>query len=791
MSGLLQNPSNFSRTFLFSITLFLSAALMFIVQLIIGKMMLPMVGGTPSGWLVAMSYFQLALLAGYAGAHVLTRFSPALHISIVIAVLVAGFLMLPLHLGGGLAEKLSPMAGDVIWSLLVSITIPFLGLSMMSPSLQRLFAAGTQRDPYFLFAASNLGSFAGLLSYPLVIERVIGLTVQREMWQAGYIALIVLCGCCFFLSDRKFGVTSAKLNKIFDIEWRTGLKWIGLAFIPSSLTLGITAQITMDGGALPFFWVLPLGFYLLTFVLAFSRFNAALKGPVAFLYPMGLALAFFTFVQQPYMIAWNIADVLPQFIAFCLVTLFCHLRLAEVRPEPQKLTGYYLCVSIGGALGGFFNVFIVPHIFPMPFEFIIVAFTSCLLFAPRPWTNASWLKVGLPIAVAVAVVIMVWLNQLGVGITRGIVRLSLLSEIGLIASFSMLAWCATRKVPLAEKKFELVCLFALAAGGLVYQIMTSTALASGLYLSLAGALMVSLAVLALQPKIFLQAAVLMGLLALVISNPSALLEVKRNFFGILHVRTVQGKDYVARYFSNGSTVHGIQKVEPQIDNTPVSYYAPVGPLGDIMEISKPHDVGMIGMGAGTTVCYQAKNRHYTIYDINPNVPVLAEKWFYFFKNCGMPEIKLGDGRKLLEAAEGTQHDLLIVDAFSSDAIPVHLLTKEAVQTYFDRLAPNGVLALHLTNRYYTLMRTAGAIAHELKVWTYFKFHNPMPTEPLVFPSLWVILVKPGSEVGPYLERGWEVFPALADDLWTDDFSNPISLINMQAIWKELTDAQKN
>lgn len=789
MLALAQFSNSASRTILFSITLFLSAALMFLVQLIIGKMMLPMVGGSPNGWLVAMAFFQLALLAGYAGAHALTRFSPLIHIGVVIGVLVIGLLSLPLHLGGGLDTKLSPIAGDVVWSLLVSITLPFLGLSMLSPSMQRLFASSGQRDPYFLFAASNLGSFVGLLSYPLVFERVIGLAVQSVAWQAGYVVLIVLCGLCLLLSDRKLITLSKNTSKIFDIDWRTGLKWIGLAFIPSSLTLGITSQITMDGGSLPFFWVLPLAFYLLTFVLAFSRFGPTLTRPAAFLYPMGLALLVFIFVQQPLMIAWNLKDVLPQIIGFCLVTLFCHSRLAEIRPAPQKLTGYYLCVAIGGALGGFFNVFIAPLIFPLPFEFILVAVAACFAGSAGKWTQSTAVKIALLVAALVGFAVLITLNYMGSS-TKELIRVTPLLSFASVAALG--AWIFFDRTKTAGRAKwmvlgPLLALFAYMVVDGIYDHLGN----EPLYYTLALALFLSLIVLALHSKVFLLVAGLLSLFSLAMSDAPSLLEVKRNFFGILHIRTVPHKDYLMRYFNNGSTVHGIQKVHPQIDTRPTSYYTPDGPLGDIMDIRNPRDVGMIGMGAGTTVCYQAKNRHFTVYDINPDVPVLADKWFYFFQYCGRPEIKIGDGRKLIQAATGVQHDVLIVDAFSSDSIPVHLMTKEAVQIYFDHLSPKGILALHLTSRYYELIRPAFAVGQALGMQTYYKFYNPPPNATPDSPSLWVIIARPKVDLGAYIERGWRTLPALASDLWTDDFSHPLSLVSIKSVLQELSYAKKN
>ncbi|MFY9287259.1 MAG: hypothetical protein WAO98_02030, partial [Alphaproteobacteria bacterium] len=333
--------------FLFSLTLFLSATLMFVAQLIIGKQMLPMVGGSPSGWLVALSYFQLVLLAGYAFAHWLTRFTPFIHGLVVIAVLLIGIMSLPLHLGAGLAKVLAPNAGDVFLSLLISLSIPFLGLCMLSPSLQRLFAVRSQRrDPYFLFAASNAGSFIGLFLYPLVVERFFGLVAQSHYWQIGYYTLILCCIFCFIVTDNKM-VMTAKEVKTISIDRRMAFLLVVLSFIPSSLTSALTTKITMDGGAIPFFWSIPLAFYLLTLVMAFSQSEKKSPKILAVLQPFALVPLLYTTMVYPLLAAWNVVYVLPYILTFCVTTLFCHYRLAQLRPVPAQLTSFYLYIALG------------------------------------------------------------------------------------------------------------------------------------------------------------------------------------------------------------------------------------------------------------------------------------------------------------------------------------------------------------------------------------------------------------------------------------------------------------
>ncbi|MFY9287000.1 MAG: fused MFS/spermidine synthase, partial [Alphaproteobacteria bacterium] len=364
------------------------------------------------------------------------------------------------------------------------------------------------------------------------------------------------------------------------------------------------------------------------------------------------------------------------------------------------------------------NAFIVPFIFVLPYEFIVVALSACLL-------NSYFLKV----------------------------------------------------------KRQTVALAALAAGYIVL-CLTISMFGSLQFWNMGLLVLASLFVIAIQPKVLFFAALLMLPTNYLLSSETSVKEYGRNFFGIVQVIDIPFNQFVLRYLNSGSTAHGIEQISPKIDLVPSTYYSPSGPIGDVIQLERPANVGVIGLGAGTLACHMAPDRHFTFYEINPLMPKLAS-WFYYFKHCGMPAIKIGDGRKLLEQAVDTRHDVLVVDAFTSDAIPVHLITKEAMQLYADRISPNGVIALHVTNRYYSLPQVAFAAAKAAGLKPYYKLFVPSDSEITAMPSLWVIAIKPEKSEKPYIKRGWGDRLTREISTWTDDYSNPLSALSWELIYLEL------
>ncbi|MDD5587385.1 MAG: hypothetical protein PHY92_10615, partial [Alphaproteobacteria bacterium] len=397
---------------LFSVTLFLSAALMFAVQPMAGKMLLPLVGGAPSGWLVAMAFFQLALLAGYYLAHKLSVLPARWQGAALLLLLAVGWMMQPVRFPASLPGlDQIPESFRVLLILVFRMAVPFLALALLSPTLQRLFAASASpsaKDPYFLFAASNLGSFAGLFLYPLWMERMMGLAAQSVWWRGAFTALGVLCLLCWAVAAARtpgqHERAAPEREKPF--EWRLRLQWMALAFVPSSLMLGLTAFVTLDVGAVPLFWVLPLALYLVTFVLAFARKDR--KEPLWLTYLQPVTVVSFVTASLFHFGAIgtiNFSRVFLPLAAFFATALRAHFALASSRPDAGRLTEFYLYVALGGAMGGVFNAFLAPVLFPESVEFYVVAAASLLVFPPvKVWPFAKR-PYALPVAILIAFVL--------------------------------------------------------------------------------------------------------------------------------------------------------------------------------------------------------------------------------------------------------------------------------------------------------------------------------------------------------------------------------------------------
>ncbi|MDP9128543.1 MAG: fused MFS/spermidine synthase [Pseudomonadota bacterium] len=724
---------------LFALTLLLSAALTFTIQPMVGKMLLPLVGGTPSGWLVTMVFFQMALLAGYVIAHLLSRFSVLVHMSGVIALLMLGLLMFPLHLKPELIENSGlPESMTVLVTLVLSLTPPCVALFTLSPSLQRLFEAGsgsTRRDPYFLFAASNLGSLGGLVLYPLLIEHISGLAEQTDTWQQRYKLLIVLCVLCLAIAKKHLTTRAAvKPAAATPLTWRTRGWWLLLAFIPSSLMLGVTAHVTSDLGGVPFFWVLPLALYLLTFILAFAQREFFSLATIDFLRTASIAILIAFFVKRPSAISISVPEqsIFP-LAAFFLTALYCHVRLASSRPDTSRLTEFYLWVAVGGALGGLFSTFVAPFVFPLPVEFILVAVLSCLLRGER--------------------------RGFGTDDVKRVMLVATVAAAGAALLYGIKPFPATRVGQLED--------------------ILATCLLLG-----------SLVIISLWPRYLAGFSLILGAVTLIMQHGMNRLDVHRDFFGVLRVFETTKDDMTVRTMFHGSTLHGLEQVAPKIDTTPHSYYE--GSLEDLINLRKPKDVGILGMGAGIILCYQAPGRHYTVYEIDPAVPVLAAKWFDYMRNCGDPDFRIGDGRRMLAAEERQEpHDLLVVDVFTSDAIPIHLLTKEAFGIYFKRLKSDGLLAIHISNRFYDLRGQISSIVAALGFHALFKEFRPPVSEKLQLSmhSHWVVVARTEDELAPLRNEGWVDLPPPTARVWTDDFSDALSALKIFQPQTEIVHAQ--
>ncbi|MFY9287001.1 MAG: fused MFS/spermidine synthase [Alphaproteobacteria bacterium] len=673
----------------FCLTLFLSAVLMFSVQPMVGKMLLPMVGGAPSGWLVALAFFQFSILIGYALAHFLSFISVRYHLSIVLLLLLLGLLFLPLHIVQlSIDQSEIPESTSVLFALITALAIPFIGLSTLSPSLQRLFEMCSGQSPYFLFAASNVGSFLGLLAYPLWIERVFGLKAQTLIWQVGYSLLIVTVCICMMLGQKLTKTLKGKVRqKELATTWTRKAQWIFLSFVPSSLMIGVTAYTTLDNVWLPLMYIVPLALYLLTFVWAFSHDRTSLPNWLLYAQPMSVLAIALLFIIQPFSIGTGLFYTIFPLIAFFLTALICHFKLISLRPLSQNVTGFYVWIALGGALGGLFNVFVAPLIFSLPIEFMVVALLSCfvhpILFGSKIEKRKKILYVG-----GMAVVILL---------------------------------CVVAPV------FQ-------AASPLV---------------------------------------------------------IKRNFYGVSRIYDYGDANSTYRVLYNGSQIHSLQQIKPHFAVAPISYFGAKSPVGEVMALPNMQKIAMIGFGAGTVLCYKEAGREFTAYEINPAVVYLAQNWFEYIKNCGEPRFHMGDARKQLEQGVDAQYDVMVFNVFSSDILPLHLLTKEAFQTYLNRLAPKGVIVLHIYSQSYDLMPPLSAVAQSLGLQGLSKTYKPLNDKERylwghipVIPAPWVAFTLDETVINKLRSQGWQDLPPPKAVPWTDDFTDSFSALKWPEFLKE-------
>lgn len=701
---------------LFCAALFLSAAAMFMLQPMTGKMLLPLVGGTPSGWIVAMAFFQLALLAGYALANLCSRLSPRMHGGSFVAALALGALFLPVHLSQpeGTAD-----AWVVVKLLAASVGMPFVALAMASSTLQRLFTASGHSaagDPYFLYAASNLGSFSGLLLYPLVAEKFLTIPQQAQLWLGGYVALTALAAICIGRAKKMPAPVYAKPDPLgAGLRWR----WIFFAFIPSSLMMGVTTQITTAIIAAPLLWVLPLGIYLLTFVLAFGKPSPVMQQRVDKLHPLAVCLAFgLMFIATVSLDApWLIMAL--QLACFGVIALAFHLKLAGLRPldDGRRLTDYYLMIAVGGALGGMLNAFIAPVIFNRLLEYPIVL-TLSLLFHPD--------------------------------LRKRLARGDLLTVLAGVAGFIL--WVILRKYATGLPgvlEVALVIIFVGAAHTARFALIGCTLL-------------------------------LIGSFAAPRDGEGGIYQ--RNFYGLVRVYernfTMDNEKYHIRYFGHGTTLHGLQSLDPDMADIPTAYFSHGGPVGDIFHTFAPKNVAVMGLGAGTLACHHAPDRSFTFFEIDPAVVKIARENFTFLSSCpgkNPHRIFTGDGRLEIAKLRGEKFDLIILDAFSSDMVPVHLISVEAIELYKALLTDNGMLAFNISNNYVSLAATLAAGAKAAGMQARYK-HYGFIDPPLFFPSDWLLMAREGTDMTAFREQQW--VPPLQDGerAWTDNYSNIIGIM---------------
>ncbi|MEJ7640038.1 MAG: fused MFS/spermidine synthase [Singulisphaera sp.] len=724
----------------FALAMLVSAALLFVVQPMIAKMVLPLLGGSPEVWNTCMVFFQAALLAGYAYAHATTALLGARRQAVLhVGLLLLPFAFLPLRIP---AEWLgSPPSGAnpspwLLGLLTVAVGLPFFVVSTTAPLLQRWFS-GTGHpaavDPYFLYGASNIGSMVALLGYPIVVEPNLRFARQSQFWAVGYgvfVVLILACAVTVWRAPRGVRETADDGDDAARAD-RPGLgrwsRWVGLAFVPSSLMLGVTTYLTTDIAAIPLLWVIPLAIYLLTFILVFAR-RPPLPHPwMVRVLPMAIVLLVLIFSLRTQQLIFIPIHLL----AFFMVALVCHGELARLRPSARHLTGFYLAMSLGGVLGGIFNALVAPILFDRVAEYPLALVLACLALprvvksGRRPWDRALDFAVPLAVGVLLAGVVPSLTHRPGSQPDTLVPKLG-----GGVASFL----CYTFK--------DRPVRFALGVGAvlLAFQVNPSH-----------------------HGRILLQ---------------------ERNFFGVL--RVAHDLPTHSHVLIHGNTLHGQQGLDPGLRREPMTYYHRTGPIGQVFEAfgarpARP-DVAVVGLGAGSLACYAAPGQGWTFYEIDPAVVRIARdpRFFTYLKDCRARsrDVVVGDARLRLRDAPDGGYGLIVLDAFSSDAIPMHLLTREALRLYRDKLADGGLIAFHISNRYLDLAPVLGALARDAGLIDRVRRDRDIAPEQAKVgktASDWIVMAAREEDLGPLgKDPRWKASMVRPDEeVWTDDFSNII------------------
>ncbi|WP_315785535.1 MULTISPECIES: fused MFS/spermidine synthase [unclassified Bradyrhizobium] len=736
---------------IYTAAIFVSALLLFSVQPLFTKMVLPRLGGSPAVWSVAMVFFQALLLAGYAYAHFLTQLRSRV-IPVAIHLLLLGFalLSLPLSIAGHWGDP--PTSGYALWLLglfAASIGLPFFALAANNPLLQAWFVrtghpAGP--DPYFLYASSNIGSFLALLSYPLLIEPIFSLRMQNLIWTGGYGMLIALiAGCGVLLLRSPVTVASLLQNDVSDApapRWLLRLRWIFLAAVPSGLLIAVTAHISTDVAAAPLLWVLPLSLYLLTWVLVFqSRPLLPHKWMLA-LQPLAIAgvVVLLAFGGEQ-----NLALTLGGHqLCFFVIAMACHGELARTRPAAKYLTGFYVALSFGGMVGGLFAGLIAPFTFSWVAEYPILLALAALC---RPAVTERWPRLTR----------WYW-------ILLAAIAVALLVPAGMTGKVT--TYLEDHRVYVAGAVGVLAALLALLLNGGRWKVFATAALA----------------------------------LVLIRAYPAddGRVETVRSFFGVHKIVVTSDGHY--HVLMHGTTIHGAQKYlnadgskvtgRPE----PITYYHKDGGIGRAITAIRerkgaPLKVAVIGVGAGTLTCAAEPGEDWKYFEIDQTMVDTASdpKYFSYIRNCA-PDIKpvIGDARLTFAKEPDGVYDLIIVDAYSSDAIPIHLATEEAMAIYKAKLAPQGAVVMHVSNRHLELESVVVGIAdaNDLKSWVYNE--DSGRDDEYIFSTDVVISARDDADVGKLASSNkWtETDPTEGERVWTDDYSNILG-----AVYRRLRDGE--
>jgi hypothetical protein len=848
------------------------------IQPMVAKMILPLLGGSPAVWNACMVFFQALLLLGYLYAHRITqRLTPwhqwTLHLGVVALPFVSFLLAIMFgsrHTPIAIVESLAP-AGDanpvlnVLALLAIAIGIPFFVISTSAPLLQRWFAYTghpSARDPYFLYSASNAGSMISLLGYPLLIEPNLSIVGQAWLFAIGFAllaSLVYLCGhaathpvsvpppknlASQASSKRKNGSTIRPGGTTGETSASAPgaetdpppsllrkIRWIALAFVPSSLMLGVTFHMSTDIASIPLMWVIPLALYLLTFIIAFGRLPAWFRIVIGNFAPVMILLLVFTMISK--VVSGHMGlEILLHVLTFFAVALMCHYELAHDRPSTSYLTEFYLLMSVGGMLGGIFNAIVAPIAFKHAFEYPLVLIVACLMVpsltqmttpkpagndrpAPgstvanpgnnRPWFRSKWWGWSLDLIIPVLVYFAFDFIYKLPGSDWYVAEVLNGSESGGSDTFCRIVVSLSENLNLAPQTIIAILVFAV-------PVMVC-------FFFVDRPLRFALSVAAILMPMKYQDSVM------------GYVHVERSFFGILKVekrgtfnRLVHGTTLHGTQFNEAFVRHWRDDLQFMIPNSPwdvvviaganwhydvrqepLTYYHRTGPVGAAFRELRTRKggadakapVAMVGLGTGSVSCYALPGQKLVFYEIDPAVKSLVADSDRFFtyvrdaRNRGAEvDIRLGDARLKLKEDVDARYALLFVDAFSSDAIPVHLITREAVQLYMDRLTEDGILALHISNKYVALEPVVAAIAQDLgleaRIWNDSSERHIGKTA-----SSWVVLARnlrnlgtlglPQEEQQKYGTDFRPLHPLKNMEAWTDDYADVLRVMMLDEV----------
>ena len=728
---------------IFALSALANAFLLFWVEPLFARMILPLLGGSPSVWNTCLMSYQVLLLVGYAYAHLGTRLLTVRRQAFVhIAAAAAAALVLPIVVPTSwILSESGPVAPRLAIGVTVALGAPFVVLSATAPMLQRWMASmewPALTNPYALYAASNAGSFLGLLAFPVLLEPNLGLVQQSRLWAMSYGCVVLLVFACAIMAVRRsaaqadgIGNSSADSGTAEILpapQLRDRARWTLLAFVPSSLLLGVTTYLSTDIAAVPFLWVVPLALYLLSFVIAFARRGSIVIRPMALLQAAGAAaLVIGWFWRVDLDLQWAFPLHLG---VFALTALLLHGQLASAKPAPAFLTEYYLWIALGGALGGVFNSLIAPLVFDSIAEYPLMVVVACLV---RP----TWKRLSLVSGER--------LQSMATTLTPAL-GLAVLAAYGL----------GTRQI-IGVRLAWLVSFTALVL--IVRQWRTAVLFGASI------------------------AAVSLATLFLYKPWKDSVYK-DRSFFGVYRIRQVGELSLMF----HGTTIHGAQFTDSARRTIPLTYYHPNGPAGVAFRNLGPSlesaPVGVVGLGTGSLLCYGSPSQNWTFYEIDPAVERIARdrRFFSFLDDCtARASVVLGDARLTLSREQDARFGVLVLDAFSSDAIPAHLLTREAFVLYRRLLLPDGVLLVHISNRHVNLEPVLAAVSRELGFESRIAKHEADPESDAAeqeYSCDWVIMApQAGSLSALASEAEWtplETRPSLRT--WTDDYYNLVSVL---------------